>query len=706
MQVRPKIQGIDGRFVGNRPGCSRYCDAEPKKRGHSFIRDRNRRQQSCRRKDAVYPPAKRHRELFTELAVPPAISLPCVSARTMSAVDSPTTSPESPIESFVNIAAYKFVALDNPEQRRQVLRELVDRLNLRGTVLLSPEGINVFVAGGRREIDEFLTFLRQDPLLTDIAVKESISSHQPFSRMLIKVKQEIIAFGIEGVNPVQRTSPKLPATELKKWLDEGRKVHLLDTRNDYEIEVGTFHNAIPAGVDNFRDFPDAVTRLPEQFKDEPIVMFCTGGIRCEKAGPYMEQAGFRNVYQLEGGILKYFEECGGEHYDGDCFVFDQRVALNPQLQETEHTQCYVCQAVVSPQDQKSEKFVAGRSCPMCYREPEEELSQRLKARNTALEKLINPLPGSRPYFNKRPLNVPQRYGGATLIDFLSRWHPQVPRDEWITKIARAEIVPGQRYGRRKRRMKSPVEAVPLSPDRIVRAGERFEHLLPETVEPDVNGHIEVVFEDDQFIVINKPAPLPLHASGRFNRNTVQHILQQLYRPEVPLIAHRLDANTSGVLVLCRKRRVARVVQPQFERRTVHKRYVARVIGHPENDNFACHAAIADSPGEHGIRLVDPENGNAASTSFHVVQRYSDGTSLLDITPLTGRTNQIRLHLWHLGYPVLGDPAFLPTGRLGSNTTLQVTDDPMCLHAHSITLHDQNGELREFSVPKPAWAISE
>ena len=112
-------------------------------------------------------------------------------------------------------------------------------------------------------------------------------------------------------------------------MDEGRKVHLLDTRNDYEVEVGTFTNAIPAGIDNFRDFPEAVAKLPESMKDEPLVMFCTGGIRCEKAGPYMEQAGFKQVYQLEGGILKYFEDCGGDHYTGDCFVFDQRVAVDP-----------------------------------------------------------------------------------------------------------------------------------------------------------------------------------------------------------------------------------------------------------------------------------------------------------------------------------------------------------------------------------------
>lgn len=604
---------------------------------------------------------------------------------------------------FVNIAAYKFVALSEPEQQRQRLRDLVERLQLRGTILLSPEGINLFLAGARPAVDEFLSVLRQEAEFADLEVKESFSDHQPFNRMLIKVKSEIIAFGVEGVNPLLRTSPKLPAQELKKWLDEGRHVHLLDTRNDYEIEVGTFHNALPAGVDNFRDFPEAVRRLPESMKDEPIVMFCTGGIRCEKAGPFMEQAGFQQVYQLEGGILKYFEECGGAHYDGDCFVFDQRVALDPSLQETRHTQCYVCQEVVSPEDQQRPEYAPGKSCPRCWREPADQLAARLDARNQQIAAAVSPLPGSEPYFNKRPLNVPQRFDGYTLLDFLSAWHPQVPRADWEKKILAGDIIPGQRYGRKKRRMKSPVEAVPLSTERIVRAGERFEHLLPGTVEPDVSGDLKVIFEDEQFIVINKPAPLPLHPSGRYNRNTVQHLLQTVYKPEVPLIAHRLDANTSGVLVLCRNRSVARVVQPQFENRTVRKTYLAKVIGHPTQDQFECHAAIASAPAEHGLRLIDEQQGDAANTAFQVLRRDADGTALLEVYPLTGRTNQIRVHLWHLGIPIVGDPAYGVGGQVGSNTTFSVTDPPMCLHAKKISLHDKNGELREFVAPAPNWA---
>ena len=604
---------------------------------------------------------------------------------------------------FINIAGYKFVELDNLEKRRDVLRELVDRLDLRGTILLSPEGVNLFIAGERAEIDQFLHAVHLDPAFEDLETKESISDHQPFNRMLIKIKNEIIAFGIEGVNPIRETSPKLPAVELKKWLDEGRKVHLLDTRNDYEVEVGTFENAIPAGIDNFRDFPAAVDKLPESMKDEPLVMFCTGGIRCEKAGPYMEQAGFKQIYQLEGGILKYFEDCGGTHYTGDCFVFDQRVAVDPQLNETDHTQCYICQEVVSPEDQSSPRYVAGVSCPRCYREPEEKLAERLRLRNAQIKSFVNPLPGSIPYFNKRPLNVPAKFDGLSLLAFLSGWHPQVPQEEWQRKIQDSEIVPGQRYGRRKRRMKSAEESVPLSAERIVRGGERFENLQPGTVEPDVNSDLEIVFDDDQFIVVNKPAPLPLHPSGRFNRNTLQYIINETYRPETPLLVHRLDANTSGVLVMCRKRKVARIVQPQFENRTVSKTYLARVHGVPEIPVFECTAPIAATPSENGLRLISHDDGLEAHTKFEIVATMTDGTTLLKVSPVTGRTNQIRLHLWHLGFPIVGDPAYLANQETGSNRSLQVNEPVMCLHASCISLHDCNGELRTFQAPDPEWA---
>ena len=234
------------------------------------------------------------------------------------------------IMKIVNIAAYKFLPLTDLRTLRARLQTLCKDANLKGTILLSPEGINLFVAGAAHSIERLLAELRSWPGLEDLQPKLSETDHQPFRRMLVRLKKEIIAFGVEGIDPARRTSPKLSAKELKRWLDEGRPVTLLDTRNDYEVKLGTFRNAIPIGIDHFRDFPQGVARLSPELKKQPIVMFCTGGIRCEKAGPYMEREGFESVFQLDGGILKYFEEVGGAHYDGECFVFDQRVGLDPE----------------------------------------------------------------------------------------------------------------------------------------------------------------------------------------------------------------------------------------------------------------------------------------------------------------------------------------------------------------------------------------
>ncbi len=235
---------------------------------------------------------------------------------------------------IVNLSAYKFTPLDRlPETRERLLAVARDG-NLRGTILLSPEGINLFVAGERPAIDALLAAVRTLPGLADLEPKESLSAQPPFGRMLVKIKREIIAFGVPGIDPARRPTRKLSPVTLRQWLDEGRPVTLLDTRNDYEIARGTFRGARHCGIAHFRDFPRAVEQLPADLKQQPIVMFCTGGIRCEKAGPFMERAGFQNVLQLDGGILKYFEDCGGAHYDGDCFVFDERAGVDPALRES------------------------------------------------------------------------------------------------------------------------------------------------------------------------------------------------------------------------------------------------------------------------------------------------------------------------------------------------------------------------------------
>jgi len=269
---------------------------------------------------------------------------------------------------YINLSGYKFTPLGDLPPLKERLISLAKAGSLRGTILLTPEGINLFIAGTRPAVAEFLQALRLVPGLEDLTPKESESLEQPYNRMLVKIKKEIIAFGIPGIDPGQRPTAKLPARTLKQWLDEGRPITLLDTRNDYEVRMGTFRGARPAGIDHFRDFPAAVSKLPAELKTQPIVMFCTGGIRCEKAGPYMEQAGFLNVHQLDGGILKYFEECGGAHYDGECFVFDHRVGVDPALRETNSVMCFKCQMPLSENEQKDRRYVPAQSCPYCYSE--------------------------------------------------------------------------------------------------------------------------------------------------------------------------------------------------------------------------------------------------------------------------------------------------------------------------------------------------
>jgi len=591
---------------------------------------------------------------------------------------------------IVNIAAYKFVALPELRLLRARLLALCKGWELKGTILLSPEGINLFVAGTAESIDRLLAELRRLPGLADLQPKFSETGHQPFRRMLVRLKKEIIAFGVEGISPAQRTSPKLAAKELKQWLDEGRPVTLLDTRNDYEVKLGTFRNALPIGVDHFRDFPNAVSKLPPTLKEQPIVMFCTGGIRCEKAGPFMEREGFKNIYQLDGGILKYFEECGGAHYDGECFVFDQRVGLDPGLQETESTQCFRCQTPLSAAEQADARYVSGQSCPYCFKTPAEQMALNIAQRHAAIRRTVTPLPGSQPRDNYKPLNVPAECDGGTLLEMLCRVVKHVSSEDWTNECARGLVV--------------NMADEPVAPAQIVRAGERYRHIFPNVTEPDVNGAVEILHEDEALIVLNKPAPLPMHAGGRFYRNTLQHILNEAYYPQKPHPAHRLDANTTGLVLVTRTRHFAGRLQPQFVNGQVEKSYLVRVQGQPTEDDFGCDAPISTESGELGSRVVDQEAGLSARTEFRVIQRNTDGTALLEARPLTGRTNQIRVHLWHLGWPVCGDAAYLAGGKLGDTQTLAVGDAPLCLHAWRIKFcHPLTREPVAFTAPAPAWA---
>ena len=267
-------------------------------------------------------------------------------------------------ETYVNIAGYRFIDLPDRDELRTPFTEICLELELKGTVLLSPNGINFFVAGTHEAVEQYVSFLETDNRFQDIPLHISYSEYQPFKRMLVRLKNEIISLGMDEIRPSERTGQYIQPKEFKKWLDEGKEVMILDTRNDYELRVGTFENAIDLDIKSFRDFPEATKKLGQD-KTTPVVMFCTGGIRCEKASVVMENQGWENVYQIKGGILGYFKECGGAHWNGDCFVFDKRVSVNPELEESDHVLCFECRNPLSVEEQKSEDYVIEQYCPYC-----------------------------------------------------------------------------------------------------------------------------------------------------------------------------------------------------------------------------------------------------------------------------------------------------------------------------------------------------
>jgi UPF0176 protein len=238
---------------------------------------------------------------------------------------------------ILNLAAYRFIPIDDPRSLADAVRAQAESRGLLGTVLVAGEGINLFLAGDDANLREFVDWFRRDARFADIEIKFSVSRAQPFKRLKVKLKREIIAFRRVEASPLSGRAAAVAPEDLARWLergrdDEGRPVVLLDTRNREEFGFGSFRDAITLQIDNFVDFPEALVPHRDALQGATIVPFCTGGIRCEKAALWMQAAGFEHVRQLEGGILGYFERVGGAHFEGRCFVFDQRVALDPQLQ--------------------------------------------------------------------------------------------------------------------------------------------------------------------------------------------------------------------------------------------------------------------------------------------------------------------------------------------------------------------------------------
>ncbi|MVW70254.1 sulfurtransferase [Bordetella sp. 15P40C-2] len=243
------------------------------------------------------------------------------------------------MSNVVNIAAYKFVPLDELPVLRAEMLARAQAAELKGTILLAEEGINLFLAGTATGIESWLQWLQSDPRFAELEVKYSFSDHVPFRKMLVKIKREIIRMNHPAIQPRAGRAPAVAPTTLARWLeqgqdDEGRPIVMLDTRNAFEVDEGTFEGAIDWRIDRFTQFPEAVLANRGSLEGKTVVSFCTGGIRCEKAAIFMAEAGIDHVYQLDGGILKYFEETGGRGFKGNCFVFDERVALDPSLAPT------------------------------------------------------------------------------------------------------------------------------------------------------------------------------------------------------------------------------------------------------------------------------------------------------------------------------------------------------------------------------------
>lgn len=257
-------------------------------------------------------------------------------------------------DSYINISGYRFVKLDYLPLLQADMHTALSSTQVLGTILLAEEGINIALAGTREQIDAARKYFADDPRFAGIWLKQSESEQLPFSKLKVRVRHEIIAFDGASASDRQLYRPEarsLPPEEVARWIDEDKEFALLDTRNDYEIASGTFETATDVGIAHFRDFQQAVKRALAEGRlnlNTPTVTFCTGGIRCEKAAPWMIEQGFKEVYQLEGGILNYMEQTGGKHWKGDCFVFDDRVELNKQLRPTGATWCTHCQLTIAP----------------------------------------------------------------------------------------------------------------------------------------------------------------------------------------------------------------------------------------------------------------------------------------------------------------------------------------------------------------------
>ena len=283
-------------------------------------------------------------------------------------------------------ALYKFVTLENYQEMRQPLLDAMLNNQIKGTLLLAQEGINGTVSGPREGIDNLLAYLNADNRLSPVSTKESLHDEPPFYRTKVKLKKEIVTMGVEGIDPLKTVGTYVKPSDWNALIADP-DVTVIDTRNDYEIEIGTFKHAIDPKTDTFREFPQYVKDNLDPDTNKKVAMFCTGGIRCEKSTAYLKEQGFEEVYHLEGGILQYLEDVPKEEslWEGDCFVFDNRVAVNHDLEKSIYDQCYACRLPITEEDKATPEFEPGVSCPKCAGTHTAEQIERFREREKQVQ---------------------------------------------------------------------------------------------------------------------------------------------------------------------------------------------------------------------------------------------------------------------------------------------------------------------------------
>ena len=283
-------------------------------------------------------------------------------------------------------ALYQFVRFEECEALRQPLLDFLNEQDIRGTLILAKEGINGTVSGSREAIDALYAWFKEHPPLDQVSSKESFFDEQPFYRTKVKLKREIVTMGVEGIDPLKTVGTYVKPNEWNDLISDP-EVLLVDTRNDYEVDIGTFKGAINPHTDTFRDFPSYVKEQLDPEKHKKVAMFCTGGIRCEKSTAFLREQGFDEVYHLEGGILKYLEEVPADNsmWDGECFVFDNRVSVGHGLKPGDYQLCHACRMPLSAEDRQNEHFQEGLSCHHCFDKVTDKQRKRFQERQHQLE---------------------------------------------------------------------------------------------------------------------------------------------------------------------------------------------------------------------------------------------------------------------------------------------------------------------------------